>query len=138
MNFLNASAIKELLLKNNAKPSRGLGQNFLIDKNILEKTVIAVEKDDKMVAILKESFKDFDNVQIIHGDILNISSLKFQISNYKIIANIPYYITSPIIRKFLEAKNPPEFLLLMVQKEVAQRICQSAPHMSLLSVAVQF
>ena len=67
-----------------------------------------------------------------------ISNLKFKISKYKLVANIPYYLTSPLIRKFLELKNPPEFMVLMLQKEVAQRICAKVGDMSLLAVSVQF
>mgnify|MGYP001580061561 FL=1 len=137
--------------KINLIPSKGLGQNFLVDKGALRtiieaadikpdevvleigpgtgiltlelakkaKRVIAVEKDAKMCEILKETLKNFKNVEIIQADIRN---LKLEIRNFKIIANIPYYLTSPIIRKFLEAANPPEEMILMVQKEVAQRI----------------
>lgn len=129
------------------------------------KKVIAVEKDRKFVEILKETLKDYKNVQIIEGDIL-----KFDISNwvppfkkggvggilpnkdkstpallykrrglkYKLVANLPYNIASAVIRKFLEAENKPKEMLLMVQKEVAQRICASPPNMSLLAVSVQF
>jgi len=60
---------------------------------------------------------------------------------YKLVANIPYYLTSPLIRKFLENPpnyNQPEEIILMVQKEVAQRICASPPNMSILAVSVQF
>jgi 16S rRNA (adenine1518-N6/adenine1519-N6)-dimethyltransferase len=58
--------------------------------------------------------------------------------DYKLVANLPYYITSPVIRKFLEIENPPKEIILMIQKEVAQRICAKPPHMNLLAVAVQF
>lgn len=114
------------------------------------KRVILVEKDRKMVEILKETLKDYNNIEIIHNDILKISNFKFsrlnrgfstesgQISNYKVVANIPYYLTSPLIRIFLENQNKPSEIILMVQKEVAQRICSSPPEMSLLAVAVQF
>ncbi|MEK7124417.1 MAG: 16S rRNA (adenine(1518)-N(6)/adenine(1519)-N(6))-dimethyltransferase RsmA [Patescibacteria group bacterium] len=109
--------------------------------------VVAIEKDPKMTEILQETLKEYKNVQILQGDILKnfkfddfklISNFKFQISNYKVVANLPYYITSPVIRMFLEAKNQPEMMVLMVQKEVAQRICAKPPKMSLLSVSVQF
>ncbi|MBZ9578244.1 ribosomal RNA small subunit methyltransferase A [Patescibacteria group bacterium] len=104
------------------------------------KRVIAIEKDKKMIEILKETLNDFKNVKIIQEDILKIDP-KYYILNtkhYKIVANLPYYIVSPVIRKFLESKNPPEFMILMVQKEVAQRICSKPPKMSLLAVSVQF
>ncbi len=104
------------------------------------KKLIAVEKDKKMVEILKETLKDFKNIEIIQGDILktDVSSYKLQATNYKLVANLPYYITSPVIRMFLESLNPPKLMVLMVQKEVAERICARPPKMNLLAVSVQF
>jgi 16S rRNA (adenine1518-N6/adenine1519-N6)-dimethyltransferase len=124
------------------------------------KKVIAVEKDRKIAEILKNILikNNIKNVEIIEEDILKLenffchpersegsrrdSSLAKQGQNdkfsYKLVANIPYYLTSPLIRKFLESKNQPEFMILMIQKEVAQRICAKPPRMSLLSVATQF
>jgi 16S rRNA (adenine1518-N6/adenine1519-N6)-dimethyltransferase len=85
--------------------------------------VIAVEKDKKMVEVLTETLKDFKNVEVINQDIL-----KFDINKkYKVIANIPYYLTSAMIRKILEADNKPTEMILMIQKEVAQRICETPP-----------
>ncbi|MDP3882778.1 MAG: 16S rRNA (adenine(1518)-N(6)/adenine(1519)-N(6))-dimethyltransferase RsmA [Candidatus Staskawiczbacteria bacterium] len=168
-----------MLTKHNSKPNKLLGQNFLIDKNVLSKIitaseikntdtiievgpgigtltkelaqnagkVIAIEKDKVMCQILAETTKDYKNIEIVEGDILKISNFsnfklnsnfKFQISNYKVVANIPYYLTSPLIRKFLESENQPEIMILMLQKEVAQRICSKPPNMSLLAVSVQF
>ncbi len=147
-----------------------MGQNFLIDKNILEKIVgaadikpedtiveigpgignltqalaskakkvISIEKDFVMLNILKETVGSHNNIELIQSDILKLSINNFQLSNYKVVANVPYYITSPIIRMFLETKNQPESIVLMIQKEVAQRICQAPPHMSLLAVSVQY
>ena len=103
--------------------------------------VVAVEKDRKMAEILRETLKDFNNVKIIQGDILKIENLGLGVRSYKLIANLPYYITSPVIRKFLEsppAGGPPKLMVLTVQKEVARRICVSPPNMSLLAVSVQF
>ncbi len=110
------------------------------------KKIIAVEKDKNLCRILKNILeeKNIQNVEIINQDILKISNFKFLISkqilnpNYKIIANLPYYIASPVIRKFLETENKPEIMVLMVQKEVAQRIIAKPPKMSLLAVAIQF
>jgi len=124
------------------------------------KKVIAVEKDPKMCEILHETMKGYENVEIIQGDILKLEIFNFQFSifkqkpnaknqmpktkckiqntRYKVVANLPYYITSPVIRKFLEAENPPSEMILMVQKEVAQRICARPPRMNLLAVSVQF
>lgn len=103
------------------------------------KRVIAVEKDKTMVKILKETLKDYKNVEVVHQDIRSLN-LKSYILNrhYKVVANIPYYLTSYIIRKLLELKNKPSLMILMVQKEVAQRICSAPPKMSLLAVSVQF
>jgi len=129
--------------------------------------VAAVEKDPKMVEILKETLKDYKNIEIIQGDILKIFNYQlspgrlltqsagqaiinqFSIINYKVVANLPFYLTASVIRKFLESKNPPKEMILMVQKEVAQRICPrppklkerrrgKPPKMNLLAVSVQF
>ncbi len=104
------------------------------------KKVIAVEKDQKMCEILKETLKGLPNVKIVQEDILKIPRSQIE-SNHccKIVANLPYYIVSPTIRKLLEVKkNRPEQMVLMVQKEVAQRICSKPRKMSLLAVSVQF
>lgn len=116
--------------------------------------VVAIEKDKKMIEILKEALKDFDNVVIIQNDVLKTNPNDCQIqttcppessaranskrANYKLISNLPYYITSPVIKKFLETEIPPKQMILMVQKEVAQRICAKPPKMNLLAIAVQF
>lgn len=103
------------------------------------KKIIGVEKDPKMFQILKERFKNFPNVEIILGDIRKMEDKKIKIKNhYKIVANLPFYLTAPIIRKFLEKENHPEEMILVVQKEFAQRICAKPPHMNLLAVSVQF
>jgi len=172
MDFTSPKVIKEILEKYQAKPLKGLGQNFLIDKNVLQKIieasnlkptdtvleigpgigtltqalagkvdrVISVEKDSVMAKILNETLLNCKNVKVISGDILktDVSSFKLQALKYKVIANIPYYITSPLIRKLLEEKNPPQEMVLMVQKEVAQRICSKSPDINLLAVPVQF
>jgi len=105
------------------------------------KKVVAVEKDQRMIEILKETLKDFKNVKIIKADILKFSPKIYNLKSkiYKVVANIPYYLTSPLIRKFVETVEvKPQLLVLMVQKEVAQRICTKPPDMSILAVSVQF
>ena len=77
-------------------------------------------------------------IKIIWGNVLRISKSQFPISKYKVIANLPYQITSAAIRLFLEIDNPPETMILMVQKEVAERICASPGEMSVLAVSVQY
>ncbi|MDR3559016.1 MAG: 16S rRNA (adenine(1518)-N(6)/adenine(1519)-N(6))-dimethyltransferase RsmA [Candidatus Pacebacteria bacterium] len=114
--------------------------------------IICIEKDESLANKLADNFQfsmtndqilNFKNkTAIIAGDILeiNLPELieKNDFKNYKVIANIPYYITSPIIQLFLETKYPPTEMILMVQKEVAQRICAGPGQMSILAAAVQY
>lgn len=104
------------------------------------KKIIAVEKDKKMVDILEKTTRTLENVKIIQGDILKLTIKNYALKtkNYKVVANLPYYIVSPVIRKFLENNNPPSLMTLMVQKEVAQRIVAKPPNMNLLAISVQF
>jgi 16S rRNA (adenine1518-N6/adenine1519-N6)-dimethyltransferase len=106
--------------------------------------VLAVELDQSLVPVLENRFKENKNIEIIQGDILKadikkiIASCELPVTDYRVIANIPYYITSLIIRKFLEAEAPPQEMILMVQKEVAERIVARAGKMSILAVSVQY
>jgi len=100
------------------------------------KKVIGVEKDPKMVEIMGETLKDIKNSEIIQEDILKFKDCS-KTKNYKLMGNLPFYLTSPIIRKFLERKNKPEKMILLVQKEMGQRICAKPPDMSILAVSVQ-
>ena len=100
--------------------------------------IIAVEKDPKMIEILKETTQDFQNIEIINADIMKYEVPKIKYRDYKVVANLPYYITSPVIRKLLETENKPKEIILMVQKEVAQRICVLPPKTNLLAISVQF
>lgn len=148
-----------------------LGQNFLTDEFVLEKIiqaadikptdtiievgpgpgiltqalaplcskVIVIEKDPKMITILKETIKDIPNIEIHHDDIL-----KFFIHEpkYKVVANIPYYITSPILTTFLldqyiSLKPLPELLVLMTQKEVADKIMAEPGDLSIIALKTQ-
>src|SRR3989344_7881515 len=104
----------------------GPGKGILTEK-LLEKAkkVIAVEKDEQLVKFLKDKFKNNHKWEIIRGDILKFNLMSrrdLDIRRYKIIANIPYYITSRFLRTFLESDNQPSLMVLMVQKEVAERI----------------
>lgn len=135
------------------------GQNFLIDKNILEKIVdaaqigaddvvleigpgigtmtqylcerarevIAVEIDDKLIPVLADTLSEYDNVTVIHQDILkvDIRALAEEKNGgrpIKVVANLPYYITTPIIMELFESRVPLESVTVMVQKEVAERM----------------
>jgi 16S rRNA (adenine1518-N6/adenine1519-N6)-dimethyltransferase len=103
------------------------------------KKVIAVEKDERMVAILKKTLKEYKNVEIIHGDILKVQSSKLKVKSYKVVGSLPFYIATRIIRQFLETDNLPKEMVLVVQKEVGRRICSLSPNkMNLLAVSTQF
>lgn len=114
----------------------GLGSlTYLLAQS--SKRVVAVEIDRHMIEPLNEALKPFTNVQIVPGDILEVDpgALVTQ-ENYVVVANIPYYITSAIIRHLLEASLKPSRVILTIQKEVAQRICARDGKMSLLSLSV--
>jgi 16S rRNA (adenine1518-N6/adenine1519-N6)-dimethyltransferase len=128
--------------------------------------VVAVELDASLLPALHETLTPYDNVTIVQGDILQldpgqwsivnsqwpivddqpsdlsdslpIANCQLTIDHYKVVANLPYYITSAAIRHLLTAKRPPTLLVLTVQREVAQRIVARPPDMSLLAVSVQF
>ncbi len=101
--------------------------------------VVVVEKDDRLIEPLKEKFEkeiSKKQLEIVHGDILE-TDLKVLENPYKIVANIPYYITGQIIRKFLESDKQPQSMTLLVQKEVADRIIARDKKESLLSLSVK-
>ncbi len=110
-------------------------------------SVIAVELDAKLVALLKKGLAGFPSVRIIHGDILKIAPRELLERNlavsdlargYKVIANLPYYITSPVLSHFLEAQPRPSRMVVMVQKEVGEAIAAAPGKMRFLSVKAQF
>lgn len=149
----------EILKKHNFSLKKKYGQNFLVDRNILEKIiaaadikktdciieigpgigtmteylalqarkVVAIEIDKKLIPILEESLSEHDNIVIRNEDILktdikHIIEEHFGQSSVKIVANLPYYITTPIIMSLFEQNIPLESITVMVQKEVAGRI----------------
>ena len=162
---MTKTEIKEILEKYNIRPNRHMGQCFLIDKNIIDKItenistndiileigaglgnlteeiakkakrLIAIEKDQNLFKILQERLKRYENIEFVNED-----ALKYHIKEeyYKIAANIPYYLTSHLIKVFLESKNPPDKMTLVMQREVARRITAKPPKMNLLAVSVQF
>lgn len=103
--------------------------------------VVAVELDAKLIEVLATTLAGYDNVRVVHGDILKTDiSREIQAEKYKVVANLPYYITTPIIMTLLERRLPIELLVTMVQKEVAQRMTASpgGKDYGALSVAVQY
>jgi len=182
MKLYTPSAINEIKNKHGFRLSKSLGQNFLTDKNVIDKIiektniekndlvieigpgigvltaaaaeeagkVIAIEIDRNLIPILQETLGTFDNIEIINNDVLKTDLNKIleqnreingqKISGVKIIGNLPYYITTPIIMKILEDKVPVDSITIMLQKEVADRI-KAAPGSrtyGALSVAVQY
>jgi len=170
MNLL--SIIKKELNILGIKPKKSLGQNFLVNKNVYQKIitaleikkgdkiieigpglgtltsflaesrakVIAVEKDHKLVDYLKNKFANQKNVTIIEDDILRFDpkNYKLKAKSYKLVGNIPYYLTSHLLRLIFEKWPSPKIVALTLQKEVAQRIVAKPPNMSLLAVSVQY
>lgn len=104
--------------------------------NIEKYKIIAIEKDKELVKNLKEKFIQDKNIEISEGDALKI--LPFKIQNYKIVGNIPYYITGYLFRILSELEKKPFLIVLLIQKEVAERICAKPSKMNLLAASVQF
>lgn len=103
------------------------------------RNVIAVELDTQLTSILKRRLADHDNLQLINADILKVSlpQLLEGKNDYKVVANLPYYITSPVLRYFVEASPKPSLMVVMVQKEVGEAIVAGPGKMSLLAVSLQ-
>jgi 16S rRNA (adenine1518-N6/adenine1519-N6)-dimethyltransferase len=148
-NFLIDNNIKEKIInsielnKEDVIVEIGPGLGVLTEKisNIANK-VIAYEIDKDLVNVLNDIFKDKNNVSIIHQDILK-ANIEEDLKNFKkikLVANLPYYITTPIIFKFLESSLDIDQIVIMVQKEVAERISATPgnKNYSALSVAVQY
>ena len=169
---------RALLQAYGIRPSKGLGQHFLVDRRVLNKIlaaadldtddlvleigpgagvltralaeraghVIAVELDQRLVALLAETLADQSDIRIVHGDILKTDLGQLLASEwtdgqrpeFKLVANLPYYITSAVLRHVLEAEIKPQLIVVTVQREVAERIVARPGAMSLLSVSVQF
>jgi len=102
--------------------------------------VIAVELDTNLATTLQQTLASLDNVTIINDNILHINpaTLLPESKPYKVVANLPYYITSPVLRHFLEAPVKPKTMIVMVQKEVAEAIVAEPGQRSILSISVQF
>ncbi len=115
----------------------GLGSltRYLADRAL---SVVTVELDDRLIAPLEQVVSPFPNVKVVAGDILALDPVQLvSQQEYVVVANIPYYITSALIRHLLEAKVTPTRLVLTVQLEVARRICAEPGDMSLLALSVQ-
>ena len=153
---------KNIMKQNGIRANKSLGQNFLINKDVLENIinsseiskddmvieigpglgtltkyllekageVLCIEIDSKMIKVLNNRFNQYENFEIINEDVLKVDLNKIisekkrqgKVKNVKIVANLPYYITTPIIMKLLEDKLDIESITVMIQKEVAERL----------------
>jgi 16S rRNA (adenine1518-N6/adenine1519-N6)-dimethyltransferase len=169
---------KEILEKYKLKLKKSLGQNFLIDTNILDrivdagnvseqtgvieigpgigalteqlakraKKVVAFEIDQRLLPVLEDTLSPYDNITIIHSDVLKadvsqvIQEHFADIKEIMVVANLPYYVTTPILMKLLEEKLPIQTIVVMIQKEVAERIGAKPGTKSYgsLSIAAQY
>ncbi len=135
--IVSAGKVTETDLVVEIGPGEGILTETLLETGA---RVIIIEKDDRLIPFLEEKFsKEISSGQlkIVHQDVLNYDLEEITKSSYKIIANIPYYITGQIIRMFLETNRQPESMTLLVQKEVAERIVARDGKESLLSLSVK-
>lgn len=169
---------KEVLEKYGFSFKKSLGQNFLIDTNILYNIVeaadldsskaaieigpgigalteqlgraaghvLAIEIDQRLLPILEDTLAPYDNIEVVHGDVLELdlaALARDKLSGYEkvsVVANLPYYVTTAILMKLLESRLPLENIVVMIQKEVAERIAAKpgSKDYGSLSVAAQF
>ncbi len=153
------------------QPSKGKGQNFLFDRNIVQRivrsagigpgdnvvevgpglgiltwellasgaNVTSIELDWRLAKHLKSLFSGVDRFRIVEGDALSVElNEALPQAPLQFVANLPYSVGTAVIQRFLEAESPPETMTVMVQKEVAERICALPPDMSILSTASRF
>lgn len=168
--------VKDIIDIYNFRFSKSLGQNFLVDKNFVEKIVdradvkdtnvleigpgigtityemaktakkvVAIEIDSALLPIIEENMEEFDNFKLIHEDILkanleDIVEEEFSGEAFKVVSNLPYYITTPIIEKLVTSKLPCTDMTIMVQKEVADRMLatEKDKEYSSLSVFIKY
>lgn len=168
----------DILKRNQLKLKKSLGQNFLVDQNILHKIVgaagldaakgaleigpgigaltqqlakqagrvVAIEIDQRLLPILDETLEPYPNASVVHGDVLKVDlralfAERFaDVTGVSVVANLPYYITTPIVMKLLEDKLPLENIVVMIQKEVADRMAAKpgGKDYGSLSIAVQY
>ncbi len=99
--------------------------------------VWAIEKDHKLIPVLKKRLSGYSNLKLVEHDILTFHLEKNIQTDYKVIANIPYYLTSKLFQHFLNLENKPKLLVLMVQKEVGERVIAAPGDLSILGISVQ-
>ncbi|MBM7557223.1 16S rRNA (adenine(1518)-N(6)/adenine(1519)-N(6))-dimethyltransferase RsmA [Halanaerobacter jeridensis] len=172
MDIAKPSKTKELLRRHNLELKKSLGQNFLIDNNILDKIVdlanvneedtvieigpgigsltqklaekaakvVAVEVDQRLEEVLEETLDEYNNIEVVFDDALEVDFDDLVDGEYKIVANLPYYITTPIVMRLLEEGFNVEQIVFMVQREVAERMVADpgGKDYGVLSIGIQF
>ncbi|SFB60878.1 16S rRNA (adenine1518-N6/adenine1519-N6)-dimethyltransferase [Cohnella sp. OV330] len=178
MDIATPTRTKDIIRKHGFTFKKSLGQNFLIDKNILDKIVdaaalnkdkgaleigpgigalterlaqeagkvAAVEIDNRLIPILEEVLSPYPHVSVVHGDVLKTDLAKLWAERFagcsevSVVANLPYYVTTPIVMTLLEQKLPLDRIVVMVQKEVAERMAAKpgGKDYGTLSIAVQY
>ena len=133
--IINAAEIKLGDVVIEVGPGYGVLTKVLLDAGA---KVFVIEKDFDLIAYLTKNFGNNRNLKIVHQDALFFDASHFE--KYKVVSNLPFYIASPIIRKFLESSNPPELMVVMVQKEVAEKIIAKPGNRErgILTLAVEF
>lgn len=169
---------KEIIKRHGFAFKKSLGQNFLIDQNILSKIVgaanldssqgaleigpgigalteklaekagkvVAIEIDQRLIPILGEVLETYPQVKVVHGDVLKLDLKALfeeefsSVSQVSVVANLPYYVTTPILMKLLEQRLPLKNIVVMIQKEVAERMAAvpGGKEYGSLSIAVQY
>ena len=150
-NFLiNETVLEKIVQAANLQPNDNvleIGPGFgILTEELIKRAqkVLCIELDKRLVYFLKQKFKREKNLEILQGDILKIKNSEFYKKlvggqgSYKLVANLPYNITGAVLRKFLVYEPKPVAIILMLQKEVAQRIIAKPGQMSLLALSVQF
>ncbi len=171
IDLTDKQVLRDLLYAHRMRPNKSFGQNFLVDRAVLQqivevaelepddqvlevgagtgvltrelarlaRRVVAVELEQDMLTLLAKTTQAYSNVETIARNLLYLDPQEvFGQESYKLVANLPYYITAPTFRHFLESANPPRMLVVMVQYEVAQRIVAEPGDLSMLSVSIQF
>lgn len=171
IDLTSVQELRHLLAAHRMRPLKSFGQNFLVDRSVLEniveaaaiepddellevgsgtgvltrelakqaRRVVAVELERDMLSLLKDTTAAYPNVELVARNLLFLDPVEiFAQAPYKLVANLPYYITAPTFRHFLESANPPRLIVVMVQAEVAQRIVAEPGSLSVLALSVQF